>query len=680
MTKPPKIDMAAIIANLRAKKAAAETAKAVGYKEALAPVPIPPKPPVHPVEPIIPIIPREPPPPPDGLSRLAALRAKLGIVSSPVTISTYAPEDIEKLSQEWGHNLDSEDMEAYHGRIDEYDFKEHLERKYECGTDYPISPVTKAVAEVTKKVPIPMLIPLDTPLDTSAPQGEVATGMHGELITYNSKQQEFIDLVVSGKSCCLLGAAGTGKTTASRGANLALLQSGNIPILHSDGHKHLPSGGPGIIITSFTRRAVNNIRKVQSEDLKDNCITVHKLLEYQPNYFEINDPETGKSKRTMRFEPNRDKNNPLPTSIVTVEIEEGSMLSVQLFNEVNDAFEHEVQWIFIGDIEQLPPVFGLAILGFKMLELPVVQLTEVYRQALESPIIRLAHRILSGKPIPASEYPDWTFEGQLTIHPWKKKLSADVACNSLGAFFKGAVDNNIYDPDEDIILIPYNKSCGTIELNNQIANHLARKRGAATYEIMAGFTKHYLSTGDRILYDREDAEIVGIEHNSAYSGGRVQPESIHLDYWGYNPNLANEAYGSNAGDIDIDFLLEQAASSDTRVTQASHKITVRLLDSGKEVTVTKAADVNNLLLGYALTVHKSQGSEWRKVYFCLHQSHSSMLQRELLYTGVTRAREELYVICEPESFTKGILNQRIKGNSITEKAEFFKGKVIYTAS
>jgi superfamily I DNA/RNA helicase len=52
-----------------------------------------------------------------------------------------------------------------------------------------------------------------------------------------------------------------------------------------------------------------------------------------------------------------------------------------------------------------------------------------------------------------------------------------------------------------------------------------------------------------------------------------------------------------------------------------------------------------------------------------------MVQRELLYTGVTRAREELYVICEPESFTKGIVGQRIKGNTIEEKSAFFKGKL-----
>jgi exodeoxyribonuclease V alpha subunit len=504
-----------------------------------------------------------------------------------------------------------------------------------------------------------------------------ATGMSGELITYNSKQQEFIDLVSSGQSCVLIGAAGTGKTTCSKGANAALIAAGSAPILQSDGHKHLESGSPGIIITSYTRRAVNNIRKVQSSDLKSNCVTVHKLLEYQPEYYEILDPETGLSKNTMSFEPTRHATNPLPSTICTIEVEEGSMLSTDLFYQVEAALPHKVQWIFIGDIQQLPPVFGSAILGFKMLELPVIELTEVYRQALESPIIRLAHRILSGKPIPASEYPDWKYENQLTLHPWKKKLSADNAALTLSAFFKDAIDRKVYLPDEDMILIPYNKACGTIELNSQIANHLSKKREAVTYEVMAGYTKHYFSAGDKVLYDREDAEIIDIILNPAYSGARVQPCSKHLDYWGHNPNLANEdSFGSyGVGEDDVDFLLEAVASSDERVTQSSHKIVVRLLDTAAEITITKAAEVNALLLAYALTVHKAQGSEWRKVFFCLHQSHATMLQRELLYTAVTRAREELYVICEPESFTKGIISQRIKGDTLAEKAEFFKGKL-----
>lgn len=515
--------------------------------------------------------------------------------------------------------------------------------------------------------------------------------MHGEAITYNFAQQEFICIVSSGKSCVLVGPAGTGKTTCTQGALQALMQTGRIPLLQSDGHKHLVDGSPGIVIISYTRRAVNNIRKVQSEDLKNCCVTAHKLLEYAPIFYQVEDEETGKIRNTMRFEATRNEGNPLPDTMYTIVVEEGSMLGIDLFQEINLALQHKVQWVFIGDIQQLPPVFGPAILGFKMLELPVIELTEVYRQALESPIIKLAHRILSGKPILASQFPEWNIPGKLTIHPWKKKLKAEHALLTLGAnrlvkgkqikgFFLRAIDEGVYNPGEDMILIPYNKACGTIEINKQIANYLARKRHAVTHEVIAGFTKHYLSEGDKVLYDREDAEILSIEPNLAYTGTNYHPASMNLDYWGHNPKFVEERATSafkqyDVQDVDVDFLLEQASASEERVKEASHNIMLRLLDSDTEITIQRAGEVNSLILGYALTVHKAQGSEWNKVFLVFHQSHATMLQRELLYTAVTRAREELYIICEPETFTKGIQSQRIKGNTIEEKAEFFKGKL-----
>ena len=89
--------------------------------------------------------------------------------------------------------------------------------------------------------------PADTLIEKEEPAliGAKALGMHGEEITYNSKQQEFIDLVASGASCVLLGAAGTGKTTCSKGANEALIASGASAILQAEDHKHLVSGCPG---------------------------------------------------------------------------------------------------------------------------------------------------------------------------------------------------------------------------------------------------------------------------------------------------------------------------------------------------------------------------------------------------------------------------------------------------
>jgi exodeoxyribonuclease V alpha subunit len=537
---------------------------------------------------------------------------------------------------------------------------------------------------------VPPTVVSATPTPIAAAIATVGTpatvGMHGEGITYNKEQQEFITLATTRKSAILVGAAGTGKTTCTRGAITSLIQSGTIPFMTS-GHKYLPEGTPGIVLCSFTRRAVGNLRKAMPIDLKGNCITIHKLLEYQPVYYEVFDEVAGEYRKTMRFEATRNSFNPLSSSIRTIVIDESSMVSVELFQEILNALPslQNVQFIFIGDIQQLPPVFGSAILGYKMLELPCIELTQVYRQALESPIIRLAHRILSGNPIPLEEYtsPEFKVDQKLTIHPWKKRINADNALVTLAGFFKKALDTKAYDPEEDMILIPFNKACGTIELNKHIANHLARTQQRVTHEVIAGFNKHYFSVGDKVLYEREDAEIVGISLNGIYSGANYLPASTTLDYWGYDSgtpgehthHLSNEEAHRTIDDILDAMAANVGEDGEERVRQASHVLTLRILETDQEVKVDSAAGINNLLLSYALTVHKSQGSEWRKVFLLLHQSHATMIQRELLYTGVTRAREELYVICEPDTFTKGILNQRIKGNTLAEKAEFFKGAI-----
>jgi ATP-dependent exoDNAse (exonuclease V) alpha subunit len=521
------------------------------------------------------------------------------------------------------------------------------------------------------------------------------TDKYGNLITLNAKQSEFVSLASSGKSCVLIGAAGTGKTTSQKAVVQSLIQNGLLGLLDPQGHKHLISQTPGIVICAYTRRAVANIKRNMPADLQNNCITIHKLLEYQPTYYTTYDPVTGDEKTKMVFEPARDASNPLPASIRCIIFEEASMIGTDLHRQVIDACPHNPQIIYLGDIQQLPPVFGPAILGFKLLELPVVELTEVYRQALESPIIKLAHRILSGNPLtkdrPANYdihkssdhrrqfltdgFEDWKFPGQLTIHPWKKKIDAHNALNTAGQFFIQCESKGIYDPEEDIILIPFNKSFGTDELNKIIANHLSKKRNASVYEIIGGFNKHYLSAGDKVLYDKEDAIVLDIVPNPSYGGAPTQLPSSTLDYWGYDPN-AKAHRSDETGDVD--FLLSQVAMAETseeRVRQCSHIVTLRMMDSDTIIKLDKAAEINALALGYAITIHKSQGSEWRKVFLCLHQSHATMIQRELLYTAVTRAREELYIICEPETFVKGIQSQRVKGNTLEEKAEYFKGKL-----
>lgn len=511
-------------------------------------------------------------------------------------------------------------------------------------------------------------------------------GMHGETITYNAKQAEFIALATAGKSAVLLGAAGTGKSTCQRGTVSSLILSGRAGILDAGGHKHLKDGTPGIVVCAYTRRAVNNIRKVMPEDMKDNCISIHKLLEYEPEYYEVIDEETGLERKSMRFIPTRNRMRPLPSSIKTIIFEESSMIGLELYSEVLAALSHTIQFIFIGDIQQLPPVFGSAILGYKMLELPVIELTEVYRQALESPIIRLAHHLLAGKTISAEQLSDWDSPNKLKLHPWKKKLSVDLALLTVAKFLSTAIDSGDYDTDNDMVLIPFNKSFGTEELNKYIAQHISVKYNRITHEVIAGYNKHYYAVGDKVMYDKEDCIITEIKINALYSGQPYQPASYLLDRWGnYRSDEATEAAKSHIKesamemtDLDIDSLLSNMSidgdSDELIKREASHTFTIVNQD-GVESVLHTAADMNKCALGYCLTVHKAQGSEAKKVFVLLHETHATMVNRELLYTAITRARESLYVICPPDTFVKGVMRQKIVGNTLAQKAEYFKGKI-----
>jgi ATP-dependent exoDNAse (exonuclease V) alpha subunit/predicted SprT family Zn-dependent metalloprotease len=525
-------------------------------------------------------------------------------------------------------------------------------------------------------------------------------------IILNSQQQRFLDTVVIGDDCVLIGAAGTGKTTSMRRVTRALIDSERIGNLR-DGTKWLIAGCPGAVVLSYTRKAVNNIRHAVVDELKPHTLTIHKLLEFAPMYYEIEDSnKPGEFKRTMRFEPQRNENNPLPVDLKFIAYEESSMISVELYNLLQKAMPQEFQEVFLGDIQQLPPTFGLAILGFKLLELPVIELTEIYRQALESPIIDLAWKILGGNPhyfSPRTEtykqFSDYlkkqvsktrvpsldelsriTSAGAVKFQIWQKPLSVDNALNTVVKQFTAWADQGYYNPDEDIILCPFNKAFGTIEINKGIMQHLGRKRNAKVYEIIAGFNKHYLAVGDRVLYDKEDCVITAININGEYLNTKPIPASVYLDRWGhYQKDPSAEELAQDIVDtveIDVDkFMAAAIEQVEERVQAASHIIHLKYAyDEDLEVVLDKAAEINNLLGGYAITVHKAQGSEWEKVFFIMHNSHAIMNQRELLYTAVTRAKNFLHIICETDTFFRGVKSQRIKGDTLAEKAEFFKGK------
>lgn len=532
--------------------------------------------------------------------------------------------------------------------------------------------------------------------ETLHPTHELA---RDKVVVYNERQSEFIELVYSGKSCALIGPAGTGKTTSTKGAILKLIESGKAGQLDIADHKYLRGGTPGIICTSFTNKAVQNLKKVLPLDLQKNCLTIHKLLEFQPEFYEVWDDKESKYKKTMKFEPKRNDSNRLPSSIKTIVIDEASMLDGDLWNQLFDALPLSgVQIILIGDIEQLPPVFGKSIFIYALQAgIPKVELTEVYRQALESPIIALATSIRQGTIIPQPKLADWNIDklaegnGKLTIIPWKKAFSVESATVIMCKKLTELIDSGDLHPFEDTILCPWNVSFGCIEFNNSIAQHLAHSKKwnpqeNPVYEIISGIKKRYYRVGDKVLWNKTEHVITDIKTNPDYFGKPFQIPSTTLGYDGVerdqakqdalaNALLDNDELGA-AHIASIDHFLDQFANfgedKDEKTTNAaSHCITVYSEEFDSEETISSAGDINNLDLGYCITVHKSQGSEYRRVFFITHQKQANMLFRELIYTACTRAKEELVVICPPNLFVQGVNSQRLPGKNLEDKIAQF---------
>lgn len=509
---------------------------------------------------------------------------------------------------------------------------------------------------------------------------DILAGIKPKGIELNEKQLLALDYARKKVDFCLIGAAGTGKTTTVRELANVLVNEGIVGKLRNS-TKTLPEGSYAVAFVSFTNRAVLNLKKALSSRFQNNCHTIHKLLEFAPTRIEIVDEENEEVKETMRFLPQRNRENPINLKIVV--IDESSMCSLELHKQLKEACPYAT-FIYLGDLNQLPPVYGDGILGYKLAELPVVELTHVYRQALDSPIIRLAYKILAGKALSNKEVESLQEEGRLTLHPWKKQLDNDQAMIAAGGFCYNLVKNGEFNHETDIVLCPFNKQLGTIYLNQKMAQAYTDISGELVHEIRAGFELYYYSVGDKIIFDKKEAIITEIVHNAKFIGKAVRPASNQINRFGHfelkvdgkqeefiNPDEMHH-------DLNPIFLDEL----EDKTNQASHILHIQYVDTGWKAELSTAGDINKTAFGYCVSVHKSQGSEWRKVYLILHSAHNVMLNRELLYTAVTRAREHLYCIYSPElrlgakngTFQQGIVRQKIKGLTYKDKIRYFVKK------
>ena len=505
-------------------------------------------------------------------------------------------------------------------------------------------------------------------------------------VVLNERQLMAKEMALSGKSFCLIGPAGTGKTTAQRSVAEALLDSEILSTcsFKRQGQKERVSG-PSFVAVAFTRRASSNLARAIHKDPKlekafrYNIMTVHALLEFEPVIFFDHE----KNRQSMRFEPKRDANTPL--TLTHLVIEESSMLGLDLSAQLFDALPTGVQIIYIGDINQLPPVFGASILNYALVQLPVIELTEVYRNG--GIILENAHRILKGESLieGSSIDQDTGKESKFIIVRGKSdvQVGQERMSHSLGLLFKHWESENDYRPDEDMILSPFNRQpLGTDNMNKWIAQFLGEKRKAIVFEILAGFNTHYLAIGDRVMVNKQDGYITNIARNGDYLGKDPQLQGSDLSRFGMRIMGADTASDLdelcdatlNYTDFNLDSIQDQEGE---RKQQASHVVEA-VLESGETVELKSAGDFGpaSFSLGYVLTVHKAQGCEFRKVFIIFHKDHSVMLFRELFYTAETRAREEVCLIAKDWVIEKALKTQRIKGNTLKDKIEYFNSGAV----
>ena len=337
--------------------------------------------------------------------------------------------------------------------------------------------------------------------------------------------------------------------------------------------------GKSIALAAPTGRAAQRLYEMTGLEAK----TIHRLLEFEP--------------RTMGFK--RDSENPLPHSAIV--IDEASMLDLFLAHSVVQALSSDAQLLLVGDIDQLPSVGPGNVLAdlISSGKIPVVRLTQVFRQAQQSAIITAAHQINRGQyPTmePLSDRPSsdclWHGGGHQPEH------GVQAICELIG----GLIPQLGFNPATDVqVLCPMTRGVmGTRNLNN-VLQQLINPPGADRVEITRGGST--LRVGDRIIQQTNDYD--------------------------------REVFNGDVGFI-------------TNIDTEEQEVTVQYLERS---VIYDYADLNEITLAWSVSIHKSQGSEYPVVILPLYMQHYMMLTRNLFYTGLTRAKRLAIVVGPKKAIT-----------------------------
>ena len=310
--------------------------------------------------------------------------------------------------------------------------------------------------------------------------------------------------------------------------------------------------------------------------------------------------------RLLQFSPQENKwlrnpQNPLRTDYVI--IDEASMIDVPLAHALLRAVPSTTSLVFVGDVDQLPSVGPGSYLRDLIDSgvVPMVRLREIFRQAQESHIIMNAHRVNSGN-IPV--IPQASGDARPDFVMVERDDPAG-AVETIKELIQSRIPRQFgMDPRADIqVITPMHRGLlGAQNLNREL-QALLNAKGAS---IERGST--IFRTGDKVMQTAND----------------------------YDKDVFNG---------DIGFIMSVNAE----------EYTLRVSFDGRPVHY-EAADLDNLELAYAITVHKSQGSEYRAVVMPVHTTHFVMLQRNLLYTAITRGRGLVVLVGQKRAMAMAVEN------------------------
>ena len=342
------------------------------------------------------------------------------------------------------------------------------------------------------------------------------------------------------------------------------------------------------LLAAPTGRAAKRLSEVTGEDAS----TIHRLLESGI------DPATGK----MAFA--RDEDNPLKCDAVVVD--EMSMVDVLLLSSLLRAIPKGKRLILVGDPDQLPPV-GPGFPFSDMLRsgcLPTVCLTEIFRQAQKSLIVMNAHRVNRGElPELKTVTSDFFFMrrgNEESVTQLIRDLCATRLPKNMGI-----------QPSEIQVLSPTRKGgVGTAALNKLLQ---AALNPPAPEKKEKPYGESVFREGDRIMQIRNNYDIMWRQTDGT-------------------------AVGTGIFNGDVGVIREIDLQQET--------LTVAFDDKEADYDFTQLGELE---LAYAVTVHKSQGSEYRAVILAAWNGSPYLLNRSVLYTAITRARELLIIVGREET-------------------------------